>query len=357
MSEIINIDKNFHVKTAITKTDINVYDVCNAPFCVYGLIPPKKNNDVFRRMPLENAYKVSKGVELLHTNTAGGRVTFKTDSPYIAIHAEYGNVAEFSHMPLTGIAGFDLYKKQDGVEIFVNCFIPPFDIGTRKILESEYLMNESKMEEYVLYFPLYSDIKKLYIILEDSAEIKAARVYSNKKPVVFYGSSITQGGCASRPGNSYESIVSRCLNLDYINLGFSGSAKGEIEMATYIADIPMSLFVYDYDHNAPDTKYLKNTYEAFFNEIRYKNPLLPVVCISKPFGKYDEDMERREIIKEYVEKWRSNGDKNVYFVDGYSFRELFNAGDSIVVDGCHPNDLGFWCMAKKIEIVIREIIQ
>ena len=86
--------------------------------------------------------------------------------------------------------------------------------------------------------------------------LKDAPEYRIKKPVVYYGSSITQGGCASKPGSSYESILSRRFDCDYINLGFSGTAKGEDEIVDYIKGLEMSVFVMDYDHNAPTTEHL-----------------------------------------------------------------------------------------------------
>lgn len=106
--------------------------------------------------------------------------------------------------------------------------------------------------------------------------------YSIEKPIVFYGSSITQGGCASRPGNSYTHIICRWLDANMVNLGFSGNAKGEPEMAELISQIDMGALVMDYDHNAPDAEYLLNTHENFFKIIRSNHPYLPVIFVSKP---------------------------------------------------------------------------
>ena len=94
---------------------------------------------------------------------------------------------------------------------------------------------------------------------------KSPTPYVVEKPIVFYGSSITEGGCASRVTNAYPALLSKWLNADYINLGFSGSAKGEIPVAEFIAEQSMSAFVYDYDHNAPNPEHLAATHEAFFS--------------------------------------------------------------------------------------------
>lgn len=112
--------------------------------------------------------------------------------------------------------------------------------------------------------------------------LKQAPKYAVKKPVVYYGSSITQGACASRPGNCYESILSRRLDCDYINLGFSGSAKGEDAIVDYIIGLDMSVFVMDYDYNAPTPEHLEKTHSKMFKAIRAEHPTLPIIIMPRP---------------------------------------------------------------------------
>ena len=135
------------------------------------------------------------------------------------------------------------------------------------------------------------------------------------RPLVFYGSSITQGGCASRPGNNYMNHACRWLDADFINLGFSGSAKGELCVADYIASLELSAFVMDYDHNAKSVKQLKETHEKFFKTIRAAQPNLPIIVVSGPRdGSYEPYRQRRDIIKRTYDHAVAAGDKNVYFV-------------------------------------------
>ena len=212
------------------------------------------------------------------------------------------------------------------------------------------------MRDIIINFPLYSNVKKLYIGLFSSAEIEEAAPYRNKKPVVYYGSSITQGGCASRPGMAYPEIVSRRLGLDYINLGFSGSARAERTMSEYIKKLDMSVFVYDYDHNAPSVGHLLDTHERMFKEIREQNPLLPVIMLTRP--KYSltcEEKKREEIIKATYENALASGDKNVWFIDGKELMALCR--DDGTVDNCHCTDLGFLSMADKVGAVIGRIFE
>ena len=271
------------------KKDIKFYSIDHAPFKIYGVF---KDNGKYRRMPEDVAQSVSEGVYTLHTHTAGGRVRFVTDSPYIVINARMDGLGKMSHFPLTGSVGFDMYADNR----YVKTFAPPFDIsdGYESIFEFE----NSKKREITINFPLYSNIINLYIGLQENALLKEAKPYKNTKPIVYYGSSITQGGCASRPGMSYQAVVSRKFKYDYVNLGFSGNAKAEDEMIEYIKNLDMSLFVYDYDHNAPSVEHLNNTHEKMFKAIREKHPLLPIIIMSRP--KYyltDEEKIRRNIIE------------------------------------------------------------
>ena len=192
--------------------------------------------------------------------------------------------------------------------------------------------------------------------LSEHAAILECRPYSRAAPVVYYGSSITQGGCASRPGNSYPSMISRKLDCDYINLGFSGSARGEQSMAEYISRLPMSAFVFDYDYNAPDIEHLQKTHQKMYRIIRAANPKLPIVIVSMPdcSGRREVNERFKIIQKTYDDAIRDN-DTFVYLIDGRTLMSDMSDGSG-TVDGCHPNDLGFYSMAQKIGDVLSQII-
>ncbi|MBQ6893934.1 MAG: hypothetical protein IJN40_00390 [Clostridia bacterium] len=343
MSDISKIDKNFEVKTNITKEDIKFYNVEEAPFKIYGVF---RENGKYRRMPESVAKSVSEGVYALHSNTAGGRVRFVTDSAYVAIHAVMDGIGKMPHFPLTGSAGFDLYADNR----YVKTYAPPFNIedGYEGIIAFE----DNAPRDITINFPLYSNVKKLYVGLKDDAVLSESKAYKNEKPVVYYGSSITQGGCASRPGMTYQSIVSRSFDYDYVNLGFSGNAKAEDEIIDYIKNLDMSVFVYDYDHNAPNIEHLKNTHEKMFKAIREKQPLIPIIIMSRPkHFLTEEEKIRRSIIETTYLNAVSFGDKNVYFIDGEALTSMCK--DSGTVDNCHPTDFGFASMAAALTDVMR----
>lgn len=350
--KIDEIDRNLKIETKLSEKDIVWFDAKEDIFVKYGAINADED---YLRLPREIAQSVSEGVAALCDNAAGIRIRLCTDSPYIAIRAVFPSLNRFPHMPISGTGGFDLYKEAGGQQSFVGAYIPPLDTenGFDGIV---YTQNTTgKSVNYILNFPTYNPVTKLYIGIKEGSKTEAPDNYINKKPVVFYGSSITQGGCASRPGNIYQNFLSRALNMDYLCLGFSGNAKGEKEIADYMAGLQMCAFVSDYDHNAPDSEHLRNSHFALYEAIRNKNPELPYIMITHPSKGINEPVNRRKIIMESYIKALDSGDKNVYFIDGDS---LF-AGDefdSCTVDGCHPNDLGFYRMAQGILPIIKEIL-
>ncbi len=344
--DISKIDKNFKVGTNIERDDINFYNIDEAPFKVYGVF---RENGKYRRMPENAAKSVSDGVYELHTNGAGGRVRFITDSGYVAIHTEITDNYRGTHFAFTGSSGFDIYDGNN----HAGTFQPPMDDS--EMFEGIHTFPDRKMREITINFPAYCGVKKLYIGLQEGANIEEPKPYRNKKPIVYYGSSITQGGCVSRPGRTYQEIISRRFNYNYINLGFSGNAKGEDAMADYIKSLDMSLFVYDYDHNAPNPEHLRNTHEKMFKTIREAHPNLPIIIMSRPkYSLTSEEEERLQVICSTYENAVNAGDKNVYLITGKELCSL--CGDEGTVDRCHPTDLGFYSMAAALGGVMEDII-
>ncbi len=341
MKNIAEIDKNLAVKEA-DEHGFVWYDCLTPPFKVCGLIPTE---DGFLRMPRKVAENTSEGVAALVGNTSGGRVRFVTDSPEISIRAKMYDICRASHFALTGAAGFDLYADNN----YFGTFIPPYEIEDGF---SSTVRSDGKPHDMVINFPLYSEVKKLEIGVKSGSRLEPAGDYKIEPPIVFYGSSITQGGCASRPGNCYQAVVSRMLDCDYVNLGFSGWGRGEDAIAEYIAGLSMSAFVYDYDYNAPNSAYLLKTHEKMFRTVREKNPSLPIIMMSRPDPRVNEDGRRmrRIIMKNFCDACDA-GDKNLYFLDGRSF---VREGDG-TVDGTHPNDLGFRYMADAVGNLLKTI--
>ena len=145
--KISDIDSNLK-KTSIKEKNIVFCNAAKAPFKLYGIIPPNDDEKRYHRMPKKAAKSVNPGVELLHTNTAGGRVRFKTDSNYVAIKAEYPDICVMGHMAQCGISGFSLYYDEDGRQIFKGAYIP----DGKKQFEGIIYFPDRKMRNITIYF-------------------------------------------------------------------------------------------------------------------------------------------------------------------------------------------------------------
>jgi hypothetical protein len=256
-------------------------------------------------------------------------------------------------MTFAGKCGFDLYSGKGASARYIKSFIPP--VGKKGGFEAVIDIGDKRERLLTIDFPLYDNVTDLYIGLLDTATLSAAPDYTVTKPIVYYGSSITQGGCASRAGTSYQGFISRWLDADYINLGFSGSAKAEQIMCDYIASLDMSAFVLDYDHNAPSNEHLAATHEVLFKCVRAAHPDIPIIVMNRPKRFLsDFELNRLDIIKRTVENAQMSGDKNVYFVSGKELMAL--CSDEGTVDGTHPTDLGFYSMAKCLEPLLRSLL-
>lgn len=352
--KIEQLDPNFAADSMLGLENAVYYDVRQAPFQLYGLYEPYTQPE-FVRLPPELAVQVNEGVAELYKHTAGGRVRFSTDSDYVAIRWKMKKCELYGHMAASGSRGFDLYEElPSGESIFRHLFKPPVPTGPDGTGSSEGVIHfpDRRLRCLTINFPLYHDVTSVAIGVRAGSEIGAGAPYRDCKPVIYYGSSITQGGCASRPGNSYEAMISRRLNCDYYNFGFSGSGKAEDNIVEYLAAQEASVFVMDYDHNAPNADYLRATHEKMYRKLRAAHPHMPIIMVSRPDDYtrphiYRDLCRRREVVFDTFRKAQEEGDRLVCYIDGESLFAGLPRCDC-TVDGTHPNDLGFYGMAKVI---------
>ena len=325
------------------------YDATKPPFRLYGVY---KEDGLYRRLPYSVAEATSPSVANLSKVTSGGRLRFVVkNSSHIAIHVEGPGTAAWDISPVTGMHAFDGYN---GTR-FISVSRP----GTAKSAHEHMFWADPKVENLItLNFPLSAQISDVYIGLDEGAEVLAAPDHYLETPILFYGSSITQGMCASRPGMIYQNHLSRWLDFNYTNLGFSGSAKAEPAISAYVASLNPSIFVYDYDHNAKTPEYLEETHEKMFLEFREKHPDTPVLFLSRPNRSTPGSViyQRMEIVKRTYERALERGDENVWFIPGGDLLDP-EIETNYNVDNSHPNDLGFFSMAKAIKPVLKEMIE
>lgn len=325
----------------------------DARFTINGLPWISENKGELIRLPKRLEAQLPKAVWNLGLSPSGGRIRFRTDSTRVAIRLEYPSAPNMANMHAFGQTGVDLYL--DGA--YRSTAIAPKDAAPGKTVEHVYFSDLPKKDrEITLYLPLYKPVTVIGIGLDDDAKTTVPRRFANAKPVVFYGTSITQGGCASRSGLSYEAILARQLNVDFVNLGFSGNGKGEPVVADMTAEVDASLFVLDFSQNNPDIASLREVYEPFLATVRTRHPQTPIVAITPIASASNspryEDFRRH--IREVVRAKVAAGDKLLTLVEGFTLLGPDRLDG--LVDGVHPNDLGFQSMADGLAPVIANVL-
>lgn len=329
------------------------YSCTEPPLSVHGLLGPYREGR-FWRLPEDVIDTVSPEVSLIARRSSGGRVRFQTDSRTVTLRMRLKTLEVAPCMALCAAAGADVFLGR-GMESRFVAYVAP-ETYENKCAETTF-EKSNVMEQVTINLPRNEQLAGLEVGVEEDAQVLAPLPYTYETPVLFYGSSITEGGAAARPGTAYTSRVCRWLDTDYINLGFARAAKGEEAMARFIAGQRMSVFVFDYDYNAPSPEALAETHGPFFRIVRDFQPDLPVVMLSRPnFYKNAEDASRRrEVILGTYNGALAQGDKNVYFIDG----ETLLAGvepQNCTVDGIHPTDDGFMRMANRVYPLLKGLL-
>lgn len=346
---IDQIDKNLANK-GLRHDDYTWHTVQELTLC--GCLDPERPMHRFDR---RLAASLGERCAWLSGCTAGVRVRFYTDSPYIAISArltQSAGEALLADMTPVNASGFDLYQQENGALALVGVFRPD-GISDTVCCDLECYSDRYRLIE--INFPLFNGVDVFALGLKAGSRLD--RDTARRRRFLLYGSSITQGGCSSRPGNSYGALLSRLTDTDYINVGLSGNCLGQPEMARYLASVDTDLFILDFDHNSPGADYLESVYPAFFRQYREKRPDTPIIMLSMPLfnsdwlrasGLWEE--RRTDIIRNTYLEALAHGDENVYFIDGAFLipREL---ADLCTHDQVHCNDMGFYYFAAALKPV------
>jgi len=342
------------------RPQIRWYNPALPPFVLEGF-PFFAKDGMYRRMPLNPEWTLPEGVEHLADHTAGGQIRFRARFKTIKLRVALRAPHNMDHMTPVGQCGFDLYLAETGTPRFtcVTRFIPTQDSYEVTLID----LPEAKMYEAVINFPLYMGVREVFVGLDADAVIEAPSPRAVNGKIVVYGTSITQGGCANRPGMVYTNILSRRLNAEVVNLGFSGSGRCEPEVAYTIREIEnMSLYVHDAEANVGAYEDIASRYPRFVRILREKYPTLPILIATKiPYARelvnpadHELRLRKKELQRTIVEQFRAEGDKNIYFADGETFFD--GPWEEYTVDGVHCTDLGFLKLADGMEPVIRQIL-
>ncbi|MDD3033572.1 MAG: SGNH/GDSL hydrolase family protein [Bacteroidales bacterium] len=301
----------------------------------------------YTRLPVDLKDEIRPEVWSLGKNSAGLAVRFSSNSTAIAVKWTVMNNFRMNHMPETGIKGVDLYTLEDDGKWYYMGTGRPTGKENSSVLISNM---EAKQREYIAYLPLYDGTEKLEIGVDSTANLtKPQRDVLVKKDnddaILIYGTSITQGGCASRPGMVYSSIIGRMLGREVINLGFSGNAKMDKSLAKAICRVNTNTIVLDCLPNTT-AQMLRDSAYTFIRMILDAKPAAKIYMVENPrfpYLRYNKERikelsEEDLVWKSIYERFRKEKCRNIYYIKG---KELAGTDNEATVDGVHMTDLGF----------------
>jgi len=321
-------------------------------FEVNGLPFWEENRPDLYRLPKSIQDEVREPVWLLAQSPSGGRIRLRSDCTLLSIRLQYPHQGDMKNMHVYGQCGIDLYVDNT----YVRTVIPK---DSTFVEFSFFEKRPKEMRNLTLYLPLYSGVKVLEIGVNNEACFEKPLPFVVNKPVIYYGSSITQGGCASRPGMSYQAILSRNLTIDFVNQGYSGNGMGEPEMAEAVASMDASCYVLDFGLNLPSADSLSLVYGPFLDILRARRPDTPIIVITPIYNAHEfwgpnKATHMRNIIRKEVARLREAGDSNIVLVEGFELLGPEYADG--FVDATHPNDLGFQAMAEGLQPYVARIL-
>jgi hypothetical protein len=311
----------------------------------------------FDRLPSRAKGVVRDAVWSLSRHSAGMMVRFQSDAT--SIHCDYAVTSEqlaMLHMPATGVSGLDLYGlDDDGLWKWV-AVVAPEGKQTRKAIVTGL---RPGLRHYAVYLPLYNGTEALKIGVPTGSKFEPVAPRRDK-PMVFYGTSITHGACASRPGMPHPAILGRRLNRPIINLGFSGNGRMEAEVGIFLCELDAAVFVIDCLPNMGAEEVAARTI-PLVKQLRTARPEVPIVLVEDRSysGAWLIDAQRerntssREALREQFQKLQDEGVSKLHYIDGES---LLGPDRDDTTDGSHPSDLGFQRHADAFEPVLKSIL-
>lgn len=311
----------------------------------------------YARLPAKAKGVVRKAVWNLSQHSAGMLTRFETDAKKIRTRYTLTGGLAMPHMPATGVSGIDLYAENDKGQLrWVSVVKPTAKEVNATIADGL----DSGSRVYTAYLPLYNGINSLEFGVPEGSSFKPISPRKDP-PIIFYGTSITHGACASRPGMPHPAILGRHLNLPTINLGFSGNGIMEADVGALIAEIDAAVYVIDCLPNMKPDLVIKNA-EPLVRQLREVRPDTPILLMEdrtygnawiKESARKRHQGSRAGLVRAY-DNLVSNGVRNLHYLEGDNLLGDDNEGTT---DGSHPNDLGFMRQANVMEPVLRKILK
>ena len=315
----------------------------------------------FDRFPARAQGLVREPVWDLSRHSSGLCARFVTDSPVIQARWSLRHPSlAMSHMAATGVSGVDLYVREArGPWRWAGSGRPEeFPLNEGELISG--LTPESR--EYLLYLPLYNGVTAVEIGVSPGASVTPgpARPSGRERPVIFYGSSITQGGCAARPGMAHVPILGRWLDWPVINLGFSGNGTMDPEVAELMAEVDAAAYVIECLPNM-ETEQVAQRTVPLVDILRRRRPDTPILLVEDRTGPRAPLLEstrrlhaaKRAALRAAYEQLKTAGDPHLHYQSGEDFMGEDGEG---TVDGSHPTDVGFLRTARCMLPLLREVL-
>ncbi|EAQ78693.1 SGNH/GDSL hydrolase family protein [Blastopirellula marina] len=315
----------------------------------------------FDRLPSRAEGKVRAAVWNLSRHSAGMLVRFETDAPKICARYKLlsANLA-MPHMPATGVSGVDLYARNEQGQDRWLAVAKPASQSVNTVLTNDIDPRPNgERRLYTLYLPLYNGVESLEIGVPTGSDF-AAVAPRTEKPLVFYGTSIMHGACASRPGMSITGIVGRRMNRPVINLGFSGNGRLEAEVGEFLCELDPAVFIIDCLPNVDGPVVAEKTGPLVL-QLRKAHPETPILLVEDrtytfaPFRQSSRERHAgsRAAFKTAFENLQTAGVKNLHYLPG---DDLLGSDGEAATDGSHPNDLGMMRYADAYVPALQRIL-
>lgn len=327
---------------------------------LYGTLAPNAA-EKYTRLPDSLKNQVRKDLWDLGLHSAGLSVRFRSDSPRLQAKWHNRNKFAMNHMTPTGIRGLDLYVLQDDSTWTTVGSARPYlnSASSRSTIVTD--MEPGKMREYMLYLPLYDGVDSLFIGVDPSSvvEMPAVDLPKRNQPMVMYGTSILHGGCATRPGMAHTNILQRDMQREVINLGFSGNARLDPEIAHLMAQADASVFVVDPLPNCTPEA-VEEKMEPFVKILRDSHPTTPIILVESPLFpimRFNQEVDSTITLKNsklaaIYDKLRRQ-DPNIYYFYG---KDVLGNNYESTVDNYHLTDAGFQHFADKMRPMLERVV-
>jgi hypothetical protein len=321
------------------------------------ILPDQPRERWFDRFPATAQASVTPNVWNLSRDSAGMMVRFQTDATAIHVHYQLrSNRLAMPHMPATGVSGVDLYARDaDGQWKWVQVSRPAAQEVKTELISGL----KPGFREYALYLPLYNGVESLSVGVDPANRFEG--LAPREKPIVFYGTSITHGACASRPGMVHTAILGRWLDTPVVNLGFSGNGRMDAAVGEYLTQIDAAVYVIDCLPNMGPADVTAKCV-PLVKQLREAKPETPIVLvedrrftnswITPAKEKFHDD--NHAALRAAYESLLADGIAGLYYISGDG---LYGDDTEGATDASHANDLGFMRQAEIFEPVLRKVLQ